>query len=166
MRHARPGGIAPAPAPSSFLVAGGTSLASRGHRPTWQRRGVKTTPIAVPNATSKSRWGLPRVILGVALRLALKSRLKFLSPCCLPDRRLVCGHLLWVTGMRLPSGDYLIIVSHDESDQVMADYAKRLKKKHQRPAKSVFRYGFDSIRNVLFNPQDKQAELRKVLLLL
>ena len=143
------------------------------------------------------------------------------TECCLLDRRLVCGHLLWVTGMRLPSGDYLIIVSHDESDQVMTDYAKRWKievlfqslkergfnfedtnlkdeeslqllfavititfcwayhvgawlhnqkpiriKKHQRPAKSVFRYGFDWIRNALFNPQDKQAELHKVLWLL
>jgi len=39
-------------------------------------------------------------------------------------------------------------------------------KKHQRPAKSVFRYGFDLIRNALFNPQDKQVELHKVLLLL
>jgi hypothetical protein len=139
----------------------------------------------------------------------------------LVGRRLVCGHLLWVTGMRLPSGDDLIIVSHDESDQVMADYAKRWKievlfqslkergfnfedvnlkdeerlkhlfavmviafcwayhvgawlndqkpiriKKHQRPAKSVFRYGFDLIRNLLFNPQDKQEELQEVLMLL
>jgi len=39
-------------------------------------------------------------------------------------------------------------------------------KKHQRPAKSVFRYGSDWIRNAIFNPQDKQAELRQVLLLL
>jgi hypothetical protein len=39
-------------------------------------------------------------------------------------------------------------------------------KKHQRPAKSVFRYGFDWIRNALFNLQDKQAELHKVLWLL
>ena len=31
-------------APNSFLV-GGTSLASRGHRPTWRRHGVKTLPI-------------------------------------------------------------------------------------------------------------------------
>ena len=143
------------------------------------------------------------------------------AECSLPDRRLVCGLFLWVTGMRLASGDYLIVVSHDQSDQVMTDYAKRWKievlfqslkergfnfedanlkdeeclkllfavitiafcwayhvgawlneqkpiriKKHQRPAKSVFRYGFDLIRNALFNPQDKQAELRKVLLLL
>ena len=138
-----------------------------------------------------------------------------------PDRRLVCGHLLWVTGMRLSSGDYLIIVSHDESDQIMNDYSKRWKievlfqslkergfnfedtnlkseeclrllfavmtiafcwayhvgtwlnekkpiriKKHQRPAKSIFRYGLDLIRNALFNPQDKQAELHKALILL
>jgi hypothetical protein len=147
--------------------------------------------------------------------------LPVLMECSLVDHRLVCGHLLWVTGMRLESGDYLIIVSHDESDQVMEDYAKRWKievlfqslkergfnfedvnlkdeerlkrlfaviviafcwayhvgawlnhqkpiriKKHQRPAKSVFRYGFDLIRNILFNPQDKQEELREVLMLL
>jgi len=177
---------------------------------------------------------------GIQFRLRIKKNMKVsrskgpLSPavnffrslpvsteCSLVGRRLVCGHLLWVTGMRLPSGDYLIIVSHDESDQVMADYAKRWKievlfqslkergfnfedvnlkdeerlkhlfavmviafcwayhvgawlndqkpiriKKHQRPAKSVFRYGFDWIRNVLFNPQDKQEELHEVLMLL
>jgi hypothetical protein len=39
-------------------------------------------------------------------------------------------------------------------------------KKHQRPAKSVFRYEFDLIQNILFNPQDKQEELREVLMLL
>ena len=141
--------------------------------------------------------------------------------CCLVGRRLVCGHLLCVTGMRLPSGDYLIIVSHDESAHVMEDYAKRWKievlfqslkergfnfedvnlkdeerlkclfsvmviafcwayhvgawlndqkpiriKKHKRPAKSVFRYGFDRIRNNLLNPQDKQEELHEILMLL
>lgn len=135
------------------------------------------------------------------------------TQCSLPDRRLLCGHFLSVSGMRLASEDDLIIVSHDQSDQVMTDDAKRWKievpfqslkergfhveevnltdeeclkllfsvmtitfcwayhvgawlndqtpiriKKHQRPAKSVFRYGFDWIRNVLFNPQDKQAE--------
>ena len=177
---------------------------------------------------------------GIQFRLRIKKNMKLsrsngsLSPavnffrslpvsteCRLVGRRLVCGHLLWVTGMRLESGDYLIIVSHDESDQVMEDYAKRWKievlfqslkergfnfedvnlkdeerlkrlfavmviafcwayhvgawlnnqkpiriKKHQRPAKSVFRYGFDLIRNILFNPQDKQEELREVLRLL
>lgn len=143
------------------------------------------------------------------------------TECRLVGRRLVCGLLLFVTGMRLPSGDYLIIVSHDDSEQIMENYAKRWKievlfqslkergfnfedvnlkdeerlkrlfaviviafcwayhvgawlhdqkpiriKKHQRPAKSVFRYGFDRIRNNLLNPQDKQAELREVLMLL
>lgn len=147
--------------------------------------------------------------------------LPVLTGCCLSGCRLVCGHRLWITGMRLESGDYLIIVSHDESDQVMEDYAKRWKievlfqslkergfnfedvnlkdeeclkrlfavitiafcwayhvgawlhdrkpirlKKHQRPAKSVFRYGFDQIRNLLFNPQDKQEELHEALRLL
>jgi hypothetical protein len=33
--------------------------------------------------------------------------------CILYTARLVGGHMLWVTGMRLPSGDYLIIVSND-----------------------------------------------------
>lgn len=143
------------------------------------------------------------------------------TDCQLAGRRLVCGHLLWITGMRLPSGDYLIIVSNDDSDQIMNDYAKRWKievlfqslksrgfnledvnlkdeeclkrlfavltiafcwayhvgawlhdikpiriKKHQRPAKSVFRYGFDWIRHLLFNPEDKKDELTRVLTLL
>jgi hypothetical protein len=143
------------------------------------------------------------------------------TECRLVDRRFVCGQLLWVTGMRLPSGDYLIVVAHDDSTQVMTDYAKRWKievlfeslksrgfnleevnlknkealkqllavltiafcwayhvgawlnelkpiriKKHQRPAKSVFRYGFDWIRHLLFNPQDKAEELEQVLTLL
>ena len=143
------------------------------------------------------------------------------TECQLVNRRWVCGHLLWVTGMRLPSGDYLIIIAHDESVQVMRDYTKRWKievlfeslksrgfnfeevnlkdqeslkrllavitlafcwayhvgawlhevkpirvKKHQRPAKSVFRYGVDWIRHLLFNPQEKQPELKQVLTLL
>ena len=143
------------------------------------------------------------------------------TECQLVDRRLVCGHLLWVTGMRLPSGDYLIVVTPDHSSQVLSDYAKRWKievlfaslksrgfnfedvnlkdqdglkrllavitialcwayhvgawlneikpiriKTHQRPAKSVFRYGFDWIRHLLFNPKDKQDELHQLLRLL
>jgi hypothetical protein len=143
------------------------------------------------------------------------------TQCQLVDRRLVCGHLLWVTGMRLPSGDYLIVVAHDDSSQVLQDDAKRWKievlfeslksrgfnfedvnlkdqdglkrllavitlafcwayhvgawlneikpiriKKHQRPAKSVFRYGFDWIRHLLFNPKDKQHEYQQLLILL
>jgi Transposase DDE domain len=143
------------------------------------------------------------------------------TQCQLVDCRLVCGHLLWITGMRLPSGDYLIVVTHDDSSQVLSDYAKRWKievlfeslksrgfnfedvnlkdqeslkrllavimlafcwayhvgawlneikpiriKKHQRPAKSVCRYGFDWIRHLLFNPKDKQDELQQLLTLL
>ncbi len=49
------------------------------------------------------------------------------TECQLVDRRYVCGHLLWVTGMRLPSGDDLIVVAHDDSAQVMRNYAKRWK---------------------------------------
>lgn len=143
------------------------------------------------------------------------------TECQLVGRRFVCGHLLWVTGMRLLSGDYLIVVACDDSAQVMNDYAKRWKievlfeslksrgfnfedvnlkdkeslkrllailtiafcwayhigawlneikpiriKKHQRPAKSVFRYGFDWIRHLLFNPENKQFELQQVFMLL
>jgi len=143
------------------------------------------------------------------------------TECQLVGRRFVCGHLLWVTGMRLLSGDYLIVVACDDSAQVMNDYAKRWKievlfeslksrgfnfedvnlkdkeslkrllailtiafcwayhigawlneikpiriKKHQCPAKSVFRYGFDWIRHLLFNPENKQFELQQVFMLL
>ena len=49
------------------------------------------------------------------------------TECQLIGHRLICGHLLWVTGMRLPSGDYLIVVSNDASDQAMSDYSKRWK---------------------------------------
>jgi hypothetical protein len=39
-------------------------------------------------------------------------------------------------------------------------------KKHQRPAKRILRYGFDWIRQALFNPQDKPELLTHVLHLL
>jgi hypothetical protein len=39
-------------------------------------------------------------------------------------------------------------------------------KKHQQPAKSIFRYGFDLIRHALFNPEDKPELLSRVLNLL
>jgi len=141
--------------------------------------------------------------------------------CTLYGPRLICSHLLWVTGMRLPDGEYVIVVSDSQSEEVMAQYKKRWKievlfealksrgfnfedthlkdekrlntlftvlaiafcwayhvgawqhqvkpiriKKHQRPAKSIFRYGFDLIRHTLFNPQDKIAVLGRVLSLL
>ena len=141
--------------------------------------------------------------------------------CTLIGPRLVCGHLLWVTGMRLPSGEYLIIVSNEESDQVLEEYKKRWKievlfqtlksrgfnfeethlkdegrlktlfsvlaiafcwayhvgawrhvvkpiriKKHQRPAQSIFSYGFDWIRQAVFNLEEKRDQLTRVLSLL
>jgi transposase len=49
------------------------------------------------------------------------------TECQLIGRRLIGGQLLWVTGMRLPSGDYPIVVSNDDSDQIMDDYSKRWK---------------------------------------
>lgn len=47
------------------------------------------------------------------------------SYCSLVGPRLVCGHHLWVTGGRLPSGEYLILVSNYISDEIMDDYKKR-----------------------------------------
>jgi Transposase DDE domain len=141
--------------------------------------------------------------------------------CLLPAPRHICGHLLYVTGMRLPSGDYLIIVSNDTSPEAIEIYKKRWKievlfqalksrgfnfedthlkdttrlktlfavlamafcwayhvgawrhavkplrlKKHQRPAKSIFRYGFDWIRQAVLNPEDQHELLTHVLTLL
>jgi len=39
-------------------------------------------------------------------------------------------------------------------------------KKHQRPAKSIFRYGFDWIRQAVLNPDEKCEQLTHVLSLL
>lgn len=141
--------------------------------------------------------------------------------CTLHGARWVCGHMLWITGMRLPSGAYLIVVSDDYSDYVLEEYKKRWKievlfealksrgfnfedthlkdakrlqtlfsvlaiafcwayhvgtwrhavkpiriKTHQRPAQSIFRYGFDWIRQTLFNPQHHSELLTHVLNLL
>jgi hypothetical protein len=141
--------------------------------------------------------------------------------CTLHGPRLICGQLLWVTGMRMPEGEYVIVVSDSQSDDVMEQYKKRWKievlfealksrgfnfedthlkdekrldtlfailaiafcwayhvgawrhtvksirvKKHQRPAQSIFRYGFDLIRNALFNPEDKLELLDRALKLL
>ena len=41
--------------------------------------------------------------------------------CSFIGARLVCGHRLYVTGMRLPAGEYVMIVSNDESDQILED---------------------------------------------
>lgn len=141
--------------------------------------------------------------------------------CPLHKPRLVCGHILCITGMRLESGEYLIIVSNDQSSNVLEDYPRRWKievlfealksrgfnfedthvkdetrlntlfavlsiafgwayhvgawrhevkpirmKTPHRPAKSIFRYGFDWIRHAVFNPADKPELLAHVLDLL
>lgn len=141
--------------------------------------------------------------------------------CTLHGPRLICGHLLWVTGMRMPDGEYVMVVSDSQSDEVLEEYKRRWKievlfealksrgfnfedthlkdekrlntlfavlaiafcwayhvgawrhsvkpirmKKHQRPAQSVFRYGFDLIRHAFFNPEDKSDLLNRALKLL
>ena len=43
----------------------------------------------------------------------------------LQGSRKVCEHIMFVTGMRLPSGEYLIVVSFDKSNLVVDDYKKR-----------------------------------------
>ena len=141
--------------------------------------------------------------------------------CTLYGPRLICGQLIWVTGMRMPDGEYVIVVSDAQSNHVMEKYKRRWKievlfealksrgfnfedtrlkdekrlntlfavlaiafcwayhvgawrhevkpirmKKHQRPANSIFRYGFDWIRHALFNPEDKFELLTHVLHLL
>lgn len=141
--------------------------------------------------------------------------------CTLHGERRICGQLLWVTGMRMPDGEYVIVVSNIQSDDVMEAYKKRWKievlfealksrgfnfedthlkdgnrlntlfavlaiafcwayhvgawrhsvkplrmKKHQRPAKSIFRYGFDLIRHAFFNREGKPELLTRVLKLL
>ncbi|PON09654.1 ribonuclease H, partial [Candidatus Entotheonella serta] len=55
--------------------------------------------------------------------------------------------------MRLPSGDYLIVVAHDDSDQVMHDYSKRWKLE-------VF---FQSLKSRGFNFEDVNVKDRESL---
>ena len=141
--------------------------------------------------------------------------------CQLTRPRLICGQFLWITGMRLASGEYLIIVSNHNSPEAMEIYKKRWKievlfqalksrgfnfeethlkdekrlktlfsvlalafcwayhvgawrhtvtpiriNTHQRPARSIFRYGFDWIRQALLNPEDQHDLLTHVLTLL
>ena len=130
----------------------------------------------------------------------------------LKGQRQIWGHQLYVTGMRLGSGEYLIIIHSDPNPAVMVmeDYAKRWEietlfkclksggfnfedthlidperleklvaflaiafswaylmgewchtqkpiciKSHQRPAKSIFRYGLDWLRDILLNITEK-----------
>ena len=37
---------------------------------------------------------------------------------------LMCGHVVWVTGMRLSDGEYVIVVSDSHSEEVMEQYKK------------------------------------------
>ena len=39
--------------------------------------------------------------------------------------RLVCGHRLWVAGMHLPAGAYLIVVSNRPAQQALEVYKRR-----------------------------------------
>lgn len=43
----------------------------------------------------------------------------------LPKPRLICGHKLYISGMRLPDGEYLILVTPDFNSKSVEDYAKR-----------------------------------------
>jgi len=43
----------------------------------------------------------------------------------LKGARNVCGHKMFITGIRLPSGESLIIVSFDKGSSIAADYKKR-----------------------------------------
>jgi hypothetical protein len=47
--------------------------------------------------------------------------------CTLHGPRLICGHLLWVTGMRMPDGEYVIVVSDSKSDDILEQYKRRWK---------------------------------------
>ena len=143
------------------------------------------------------------------------------TSCCLIGPRLVGGHWLWVTGLRLPSGAYLIVVSNRVDHQALEVYKRRWQsevlfealksrgfdfevtrlreaerletlggvlaiafcwawhvgawrhevkpialKTHQRAAKSLFRYGFDGIRQAVLKAADKGEAFEQVLSLL
>ena len=143
------------------------------------------------------------------------------TSCCLIGPRLVCGHWLWVSGIRLPDGAYLIVVSNRTGHQALERYKRRWQievlfealksrgfdfeatrlreaerletlcgvlaiafcwawhvgawqhkakpialKTHQRLAKSLFRYGFDGIRQAVLNATDKWVQFERLLSLL
>lgn len=46
-------------------------------------------------------------------------------PLVLLGARLIWGHCWHVSGMRLPKGEYLIVISERETESAIADYAKR-----------------------------------------
>jgi DDE family transposase len=45
----------------------------------------------------------------------------------LSGKRKVLGEELWLMGMRTPEGEYVIVASSTESDEILSDYAKRWK---------------------------------------
>ena len=47
------------------------------------------------------------------------------TSCSLIGPRLVCGHWLWVTGMHLPSGAYLIVASNRPGHQALEVYKRK-----------------------------------------
>lgn len=140
----------------------------------------------------------------------------------LKNQRHLWGHQLYVTGMRLVSGEYLIIIHSDPNTAVivMEDYARRWKietlfkclktggfnfedthltkperleklvaflaiafswayvmgewchtckpirvKSHHRPARSIFRYGLDWLRNILLNITEKLDDYNNAVVL-
>ena len=156
-----------------------------------------------------------------ARRLFRPGRLN--QPLVLAGARLIWGERWHVSGMRLPRGEYLIVVSEHECESAIADYAQRwgvetlfgclktrgfcleqthvtdpdrLKKllallalafcwahvvgewlaqheplkikKHGRPAKSIFRHGFDHLRRILCSQLGKaeRLEFRQLIRLL
>ena len=143
------------------------------------------------------------------------------TSCALIGARLVCGQRLWVTGLHMPCGAYLIVVSNRPDHQALEVYKRRWQievlfealksrgfnfeetrlreaerletlcgvlaiafcwawhvgawrhgvkaialKTHQRPAKSLFRHGFDGIRQAVLNATDKGRQFEQVLSLL
>lgn len=139
----------------------------------------------------------------------------------LEGRRQVCGVELFVIGLFLPSGEYLILVTDSNPDTALDDYAQRWEietlfgclksrgfrfeethmtdperisklvallaiafcwahitgewlndqkpikiKKHGRKAISIFRYGFDYLREMILNMHEKYQEFEEMIELL
>jgi hypothetical protein len=136
-------------------------------------------------------------------------------------RRMILGHMLYIIGSRLPTGEYMIIVTNHDPEGALQHYKMRwgietlfgcLKtrgfnfesthltelerieklvallaiafvwcyilgewknaqkeiqiKKHGRKAISIFRYGYDHIREILFQGTSRQFDFQRAVLLL
>jgi hypothetical protein len=75
----------------------------------------------------KSNMNVSRTTGTVSPALNFFRSLPVSTYCTLIGPRQVCGHLLWITGMRLPSGDYLLLVSNKGCEQALENYKKRWK---------------------------------------